>query len=67
MSRGGSVIVSPNGSLLGGPGCYQEDDIFIAEVDFADCEQLGDDWVVASRARRDAFAFTVDGLDMKTT
>ncbi|KAL6800842.1 carbon-nitrogen hydrolase [Trichoderma sp. SZMC 28013] len=65
VSRGGSVIVSPNGNLLGGPGWDQDDEIFIAEVDFADCEQSGDGWVRPSRARRDAFEFTVDGLDMK--
>ncbi|EHK17305.1 uncharacterized protein TRIVIDRAFT_42254 [Trichoderma virens Gv29-8] len=65
VSRGGSVIVSPKGNLLGGPGWDRDDQIFIAEVDFDDCKLSGDDWVVASRARQDAFEFTVDGLDMK--
>ncbi|KAL7947561.1 carbon-nitrogen hydrolase [Trichoderma barbatum] len=41
VSRGGSVIVTPRGSLL------------------------ADDWVIASRARRDAFGISVGGMDMK--
>ncbi|KAK6446734.1 hypothetical protein ACSS6W_010994 [Trichoderma asperelloides] len=66
VSRGGSVIVSPSGDVLGGPGWDNEDEIFIAEVDFADCESSGDDWVAMAHSKNDDFVFTVDGLDMRT-
>jgi nitrilase len=57
--------VSPCGEILGGPGWDNEDEIFIAEVDFADCEPSGDDGVAMAHATNIDFSFTVDGLDMK--
>jgi nitrilase len=65
VSRGGSMIVSPLGSVLSGPIWEEEDELLVAEVDFEDCERGRLDFDSAgSYSRMDSFHLSVDGLDL---
>jgi nitrilase len=66
VSRGGSVIVSPTGSILAGPLWDVEDGgMLVVSVDFQDCERGRLDLDVAgSYSRQDAFKLEVVGLDI---
>lgn len=66
VSRGGSCIISPTGSILAGPLWDVEDaPLLIATVDFEDCERGRLDLDVAgSYGRNDSFELRVAGLDI---
>lgn len=65
VSRGGSCIISPSGSVLAGPLWEIESGLLFATVDFADCERGHLDFDVAgSSGRLDAFDLRVRGLDI---
>lgn len=65
VCRGGSMIVSPLGNVVAGPAWEKEDELLIAEVDFADCERGRLDLDVAgSYSRSDSFRLSVEGLDL---
>lgn len=66
VSRGGSCIVSPTGSILAGPLWDVEDGgLLTATVDFEDCERGRLDLDVAgSYGRNDSFELRVAGLDI---
>jgi nitrilase len=66
LSRGGSCIISPTGTILRGPVWEIEDGgLLIATVDFEDCERGRLDLDVAgSYARNDSFELRVQGLDI---
>lgn len=66
ISRGGSVIISPTGSILAGPLWEVEDGgMLTVSVDFEDCERGRLDLDVAgSYSRQDAFKLEVVGLDI---
>ena len=65
VSRGGSCIVSPTGTVLAGPVWETEDELLIATVDFEDCERGRLDLDVAgSYGRMDSFELKVRGLDL---
>ena len=66
VSRGGSCIVGPDGSVLAGPMWEVEDGgLLSVEVDFEDCERGRLDLDVAgSYGRGDAFRLEVEGLDL---
>ncbi|MCJ1454231.1 hypothetical protein MMC28_004583 [Mycoblastus sanguinarius] len=66
VSRGGSCIISPTGSVLAGPLWEVEDGgLLIATVDFEDCERGRLDLDVAgSYGRMDSFELKVRGLDI---
>lgn len=65
ISRGGSCIISPSGSVLAGPLWEVESGLLFATVDFQDCERGRLDFDVAgSSARLDAFDLRVRGLDI---
>ena len=78
LSRGGSAIVSPTGSVLAGPlwevsssqeGEGDESDdsgLLLATVDFDDCVRGKLDFDAAgSYSRYDAFRLRVEGLDLR--
>ena len=66
VSRGGSCIVGPDGSVLAGPLWEVEDGgLLSVAVDFEDCERGRLDLDVAgSYGRGDAFRLEVEGLDL---
>ncbi len=65
VSRGGSCIISPDGSVLAGPLWEVESGLLFATVDFEDCERGRLDMDVAgSYGRLDAFDLRVRGLDI---
>ena len=66
VSRGGSCIISPTGSILAGPLWEVEDGgLLTATVDFEDCERGRLDLDVAgSYGRNDSFELRVQGLDI---
>lgn len=65
VSRGGSCIISPTGSVLAGPLWEVENGLLFATVDFEDCERGRLDMDVAgSSGRLDAFDLRVRGLDI---
>ena len=65
VSRGGSCIISPSGSVLAGPLWEVESGLLFATVDFDDCQRGRLDFDVAgSSGRLDAFDLRVKGLDM---
>lgn len=66
VSRGGSCIISPTGSILAGPLWDVEDGALLtATIDFEDCERGRLDLDVAgSYGRNDSFELRVAGLDI---
>ena len=66
VSRGGSCIISPMGSILAGPLWDVEDGgLLTATIDFEDCERSRLDLDVAgSYGRNDSFELRVAGLDI---
>ena len=67
ISRGGSTIISPNGTILAGPlwQVDEESHLLAVTVDFEDCERGRLDIDVAgSYSRSDAFKLHVEGLDI---
>lgn len=66
LSRGGSCIISPTGTILRGPLWETEDGgLLTATVDFEECERGRLDLDVAgSYARNDSFELRVAGLDI---
>lgn len=65
VSRGGSCIISPSGSVLAGPLWEIESGLLFATVDFEDCQRGRLDFDVAgSSGRLDAFHLRVKGLDI---
>lgn len=66
VSRGGSCIISPIGSILAGPLWGVEDGgMLTATIDFEDCERGRLDLDVAgSYGRNDSFELRVAGLDI---
>lgn len=65
VSRGGSCIISPSGSVLAGPLWEVESGLLFATVDFEDCQRGRLDFDVAgSSGRLDAFDLRVKGLDI---
>lgn len=65
VSRGGSCIISPTGSVLAGPLWEVERGLLFVTVDFEDCERGRLDMDVAgSSGRLDAFDLRVRGLDI---
>lgn len=65
VSRGGSCIISPLGSVLAGPLWEVESGLLLATVDFEDCQRGRLDFDVAgSYGRLDAFDLRVKGLDI---
>ncbi len=66
VSRGGSCIISPTGSILAGPLWDIEDGpLLTATIDFEDCERGRLDLDVAgSYGRNDSFELRVAGLDI---
>ena len=66
VSRGGSCIISPTGSILAGPLWEVEDGgLLTASIDFEDCERGRLDLDVAgSYGRNDSFELRVAGLDI---
>jgi len=66
VSRGGSCIISPNGTILSGPLWEVEDGgLLVATVDFEECERGRLDLDVAgSYGRNDSFELRVEGLDI---
>lgn len=66
VSRGGSCIISPTGTVLCGPLWEVEDGgLLMATVDFEDCERGRLDLDVAgSYGRNDSFELRVAGLDL---
>lgn len=66
VSRGGSCIISPTGTVLAGPLWDVEDaTLLTATVDFEDCERGRLDLDVAgSYGRNDSFELRVAGLDI---
>lgn len=65
VSRGGSCIISPSGSVLAGPLWEVESGLLFATVDFDDCQRGRLDFDVAgSSGRLDAFDLRVKGLDI---
>ena len=65
VSRGGSCIISPSGSVLAGPLWGVESGLLFATVDFEDCQRGRLDFDVAgSYGRLDAFDLRVKGLDI---
>ena len=66
VSRGGSCIISPSGSVLAGPLWEVESSLLFATVDFGDCERGRLDFDAAgSYGRSDAFELRVTGLDIR--
>ena len=66
VSRGGSCIISPTGSVLAGPLWEVEDGgLLTATIDLEDCERGRLDLDVAgSYGRNDSFELRVQGLDI---
>jgi len=71
LSRGGSCIIGPDGSVLAGPIWETEEEdegegtLLSMEVDFEDCERGRLDLDVAgSYSRGDVFELRVRGLDI---
>ena len=65
VCRGGSCIISPNGTVLAGPVWEAEDELLIASVDYEDCERGRLDLDVAgSYGRMDSFELKVKDLDL---
>jgi len=66
VSRGGSCIISPSGTILSGPLWeVEEGGLLVATVDFEDCERGRLDLdVVGSYGRNDSFELRVQGLDI---
>ena len=66
VSRGGSCIIGPDGSILAGPLWEVEDGgLLSVEADFENCERGRLDLDVAgSYGRGDAFRLEVEGLDI---
>lgn len=66
VSRGGSCIISPTGTILAGPLWEVEDGgLLTVTVDFEDCERGRLDLDVAgSYGRNDSFELKVKGLDI---
>lgn len=66
VSRGGSCIISPTGSILAGPLWDVEDGgLLTATIDFEDCERGRLDLDVGgSYGRNDSFELKVAGLDI---
>lgn len=65
VSRGGSCIISPSGSVLAGPLWEVESGLLFATVDFEDCARGRLDFDVAGGyARLDSFDLRVRGLDL---
>lgn len=65
VCRGGSCIISPNGTVIAGPLWEVEDRLLSVTVDFEDCERGRLDLDVAgSYGRNDSFELKVRGLDI---
>ena len=66
ISRGGSVIISPNGTILAGPlWDVPNKGLLTTTIDFEDCERGRLDLDVAgSYSRMDSFELKVAGLDI---
>jgi nitrilase len=66
LSRGGSLIISPSGSILAGPLWEIVHELLVVEADFEDCVRGRLDLDVAgSYSRGDAFRLTVEGLALR--
>lgn len=65
ISGGESCIVSPFGTVLGGPVWDEDGELLIHDIDFEECEKGRLDLDVAgSYSRNDSFHISVAGLDL---
>lgn len=65
ISRGGSSIVDPFGSVIAGPQWEDDDGLIYADIDLRDCIRGRLDIDTAgSYSRNDSFHFAVRGLDL---